>query len=206
MSTTAAESWHLGWALALLVGTGAACAGGGDGFDGPTDVAFLGDGTPIVSDGYVNTRVAVLARGGGVVRSLDVRGTEDGQLDLPHGLAVGPGDQIYVADRDNARVQVFSRDLVHQATWAGPTIGRPFALSVVGERVFVVDGGDQDPDRPAARVVVLDLSGVALGEFAGYGTERGALSEPHDLVVDARGRVFVAELGTGRVQRFSPAP
>lgn len=205
MSTMVAEARRSAWAWALLA-SAAACASGADGFDGPTDVAFFADGTPIVSDGYVNTRVAVLARGGGVVRSLDARGTADGQFDLPHGLAVGRDDRIFVADRDNARVQVFSRELVHEATWSGPTIGRPFALAVAGERVFVVDGGDQDPDRPAARVVVLDSSGAALGELSGYGSGRGQLSEPHDLVVDARGRVFVAELGTGRVQRFSPAP
>lgn len=193
---------RLAFALVALVG----CAGGADGFDGPTDVAFFADGTPIVSDGYVNSRIAVLERGGGVVQSLDAAGLADGQFDLPHGVVVGPGDQIYVADRDNARIQVFSRALVHQATWAGPMIGRPFALTLAGDRVYVVDGGDQDPDRPAARVVVLDLAGKVLGELSGYGTERGRLSEPHDIVVDARGRVFVAELGSARVQRFSPSP
>lgn len=179
MSTTVSER-----ALVLL-GLALAGCGAEVGFDGPTDVGFFADGTPIVSDGYVNSRIAVLTRGGGVARTLDAPG---------------------VADRDNARVQVFTRELSHVASWSGSMIGRPFAVTVVGERVFVVDGGDQDPDNPAARVVVLDRAGAVLGQFSGYGTTQGQLSEPHDLVVDARGRVYVAELGTRRVQRFIPRP
>jgi hypothetical protein len=72
--------------------------------------------------------------------------------------------------------------------------------------VFVVDGGDQDPSHPAARVVVLDRDGRVLGQFGTFGGRAGELSDPHDIAVDARGRVYVAELGTRRVQRFRPGP
>lgn len=188
-------------ALALAHG---ACGPGG--FAGPTDVGFFADGTPIVSDGYVNARIATLSRGGDVSRTLEAQGRADGEFDLPHSISIGADDRIYVADRDNARVQVFSREFDHLATWAGPELGRPFAVAVAGERVFVVDGGDQDPERPAARVVILDRSGVIQGQFSGHGTSGGQLSEPHDLVIDGQGRVYVAELGTGRVQRFVPTP
>ena len=200
MSTTVVERLI----LAVFALGQAACGSGG--FAGPTDVGFLADGTPIVSDGYSNARIAALTRGGGVSRSLEAQGRADGEFDLPHSISIGADDRIYVADRDNARVQVFSREFDHLATWAGPGIGRPFAVAVAGERGFVVDGGDQDPERPAARVVVLDQAGVIQGQFSGYGSSSGQLSEPHDLVVDRRGRVYVAELGTGRVQRFVPAP
>jgi len=191
-------------ALALGLFLAALHCSPGEGFGAPTKVAFLADGTPLVADGYDNSRVAVLARGGGVVRAFGMPGGGPGELDLVHGIAVDRDDRIYVADRRNARVQVFERDGTHRASWQGPRIGRPFAVAVSGERVFVVDGGDQDPERPAARVVVLDREGRLLGEFSGFGTGPGQLSEPHDLVVDAQGRVYVAELGTGRVQRFRP--
>ncbi|MCK6552243.1 hypothetical protein L6R52_40810 [Myxococcota bacterium] len=199
MSTTAAE--RLAIALSALL---ASCGAEG-GFAGPTDVGFFADGTPLVSDGYGHTRIAVLERGGGVVRALDAGGTADGQLDLPHSIFVGPDDRVYVADRDNARVQVFSRELDHVATWSGSTIGRPFAVTIADDRVFVVDGGDQDPDRPAARVVILGLDGALQGELSMHGTAPGRLSEPHDVVVDRAGRIYVAELGTRRVQRFAPS-
>jgi len=200
MSTTAAERL----ARALAVALAAVGCAPEDGFAGPTKVAFLRDGTPIVADGYRNARVAVLRRGAGVARAWGSQGRADGEFDLPHGVAVDADDRVYVADRDNARVQVFERDGRHRATWAGPALGRPFAVAVVGERVFVVDGGDQDPDRPAAGVVVLDRDGRVLGRFGGFGARAGQLSDPHDVAIDARGRVYVAELGTRRVQRFRP--
>lgn len=96
-----------------------------------------------------------------------------------HGIAVDADDRVYVADRDNARVQVFEeRDGRHRATWSGAAIGRPFAVTVVGERVFVVDGGDQDPEHPAARIVVLDRSGRVLGQFSGFGARTGETLRP----------------------------
>lgn len=191
------------WVAAFAVAVAAGCAPD-DGFGGPTKVAFLSDGTPLVADGYRNARVAALRRGADLASSWGSQGREDGQFDLPHGIAVDADDRVYVADRDNARVQVFERDGRHRATWSGAAIGRPFAVAVVGERVFVVDGGDQDPEHPAARVVVLDRSGRVLGQFSGYGARAGELSDPHDIAVDALGRVYVAELGTRRVQRFRP--
>jgi DNA-binding beta-propeller fold protein YncE len=191
---------------ALVVALAAVGCAPEEGFAGPTKVAFLRDGTPLVADGYRNARVAFLRRGGGVTSAWGMQGRADGQLDLPHGVAVDADDRVYVADRDNARVQVFERDGRHRATWAGPTIGRPFAVTVVANRVFVVDGGDQDPSHPAARVVVLDRDGRVLGQFGTFGGRAGELSDPHDIAVDARGRVYVAELGTRRVQRFRPGP
>ncbi|MFO0648598.1 MAG: hypothetical protein U0326_20320 [Polyangiales bacterium] len=198
MSTTAAERL----AFALVVPLALAACAPEDGFAGPTKVAFLRDGTPLVADGYRNARIALLRRGAGVTTAWGSQGREDGQFDLPHGVAVDADDRVYVADRDNARVQVFDRDGRHRATWSGAQIGRPFAVAVSGDRVLVVDGGDQDPSHPAARVVVLDRDGHLLGQFSSYGSRVGELSDPHDIAVDARGRVYVAELGTRRVQRF----
>ncbi len=200
MSTTDAKSSVRAFAVALAVLAG--CAN--DGFGAPTKVAFLRDGTPLVADGYRNARVAFLRRDGGVTSAWGAQGRADGEFDLPHGIAVDADDRVYVADRDNARVQVFNRDGTHRATWSVPALGRPFAVAVANEQVFVVDGGDQDPERPAARVVVLDRAGRVLGQFGSYGTRPGELAEPHDIVLDARGRVYVAELGTNRVQRFRP--
>lgn len=192
------------WACVVFAAVAMIDCIGAPGFGAPTKVAFLRDGTPVVADGYHNARVAVLRRGAGVATAWGAQGRADGEFDLPHGIAVDADDRVYVADRDNARVQVFDRNGAHRATWSGAEIGRPFAVTVRGDRVFVVDGGDQDPDNPAARVVILDREGRVLGQFGAYGTAAGQLSEPHDLAVDNAGRVYVAELGTNRIQRFRP--
>ncbi|MFO0614568.1 MAG: hypothetical protein U0414_18425 [Polyangiaceae bacterium] len=179
-----------------------ACAENG-GFGAPTDVAFLRDGTPVVSDGYENTRVAVLDKDGRVERQWGEPGDGRGELDLPHGVAVDSQDRIFVADRNNARIQVFSSRGEFLSIIEGPDIGRPFGLEIRDERLYVVDGGDQDPDAPAGRGVVLTLEGKLIGHFSGPGKEPGKLSDPHDIAVDSKGRVYIAELGTKRVQRFT---
>jgi hypothetical protein len=90
----------------------------------------------------------------------------------------------------------------HLHSWSGPDIGRPRALAVVGEVLFVVDGGDQDPDDPAGRIVVLSTDGQLLTHLSGPGTGPGLLAEPHDIALDSKGRAYVAELATNGVQRF----
>jgi DNA-binding beta-propeller fold protein YncE len=186
--------------LATLTLLLAAC--GGEGWGAPTDVAFLADGTPLVSDGYDHARVAALDARRDVARQWGEHGSEDGQLDLPHGVAVDARDRVYVADRRNARVQVFSAAGEHQATWQGPDLGRPFALRVHGDVLWVVDGGDQDPSAPAGRVVALTLDGALIGHVGGPGTGPGQFGDPHGIAVDSKGRVYVAELINRRVQRF----
>lgn len=141
------------------------------GFGAPTDVAFLSDGTPLVSDGYDNARVAVLGAEGSVAREWGEAGAEAGEFDLPHAVAVDSEDRVYVADRGNARVQVFTRAGEHLATWSGSWLGRPFGLAIRDDRVWMVDGGDQDPENPAGRVVVVSTSGEPIGELGGPGEE-----------------------------------
>lgn len=195
--------------LLLAAALGLCACDDAGGFGAPTDVAFLKDGTPLVSDGYENSRVAALGAKGDVERQWGEPGAGKGQLDLPHGIAVDTEDRVYVADRNNARIQVFGAAGGYLDSWSGPDLGRPFGVEVANGVVYVIDGGDQIADKPAGRVVILSREGKVIGHFSGPGTGPGLLSDPHDLAVDSKGRVYVAELGTKRVQRFTvtlPSP
>ena len=76
-------------------------------FNQPTDVAFDSKGNFYVSDGYENSRVAKIDKDGGWIKSWGERGTGPGQFLVPHGVVVDNKDNVYVADRGNARIQVF---------------------------------------------------------------------------------------------------
>lgn len=78
-------------------------------FCGATDVAFLLDGHVLVSDGYCNGRVVEFNPSGERVREWGSRGREPGQFRVAHSLAVGPDEVVYVADRENGRLQRFDR-------------------------------------------------------------------------------------------------
>jgi len=79
-------------------------------FNQPTDIAWNAAGDMFVSDGYINSRVAKYDRNGAWVKSWGEPGQGPGQFKLPHAIAVDAQGQVYVADRANARVQVFDSD------------------------------------------------------------------------------------------------
>jgi len=78
-------------------------------FCGATDIAFLSDGHVLVSDGYCNGRVVEFDPRGKQVREWGARGTGPGQFVVAHSIAVGPDQIVYVADRENGRLQRFDR-------------------------------------------------------------------------------------------------
>lgn len=88
-----------------------------DVFCGATDVAFGPAGLVYVSDGYCNGRIVVLNPDGQVVREWGTVGTEEGSLRIPHAIAVGPDGLIYVADRENGRIQRFDPDGTLVGVW-----------------------------------------------------------------------------------------
>ena len=79
-------------------------------FNQPTDVAWDSQGNSYFTDGYVNSRVGKANAKGEWVASWGSLGNGPGQFDTPHGIAVSPKDEIYVADRGNRRIQVFDTD------------------------------------------------------------------------------------------------
>ncbi len=174
-------------------------------FNRPTDVAVTEDGTVFVSDGYGNGRVVVFAADGQVLRTFGSIGTGPGQLLVPHGIALGPDGNVYVADRGNARVQIFTQAGELVSEWKSEALGRPWAIAFAptGEP-FVVDGGDQPvigPDR--ARVLITDAAGAVLESFGTFGNRDGELNRPHDIAVGLDGAVYVVEVGSGRrAQKF----
>ena len=77
-------------------------------FNQPTDIAIRPDGSFYVSDGYVNSRVALFDRNGKWLREWGKKGAGEGEFSNPHGLSFVPGGtDVVVADRENSRLQLF---------------------------------------------------------------------------------------------------
>ncbi|MEM6701963.1 MAG: hypothetical protein AAF690_04620 [Acidobacteriota bacterium] len=78
-------------------------------FCGASDIAFPGDGHVLVADGYCNGRVLEFDGRGQKVREWGSRGSGEGQFDVAHSIAVSREGVVYVADRENGRLQRFDR-------------------------------------------------------------------------------------------------
>ncbi len=87
-------------------------------FDRPTDVTVLPNGEIYVTDGYGNRRVVRFDAAGRYIAQWGQAGTGPGQFAPPHAIVADSRIRLYVADRENARIQVFDRDGKLLDVWA----------------------------------------------------------------------------------------
>jgi peptidylamidoglycolate lyase len=192
----------------LLLALGTARVPGDDvsHFNLPTDVAVLPDGGFYVSDGYENTRVMKFLSTGVLEYEWGTKGSGPGEFDLPHGIAVDGEGRVYVADRSNLRIQVFSAKGDFIAEWKSTSLGRPYGVAIGPDgKAYVVDGGDQPllpPDRSQA--FRLSLSGDIEAVFGSFGNQDGQFRLGHDIAVGRDGAVYVVDAWGMRVQKFVP--
>lgn len=165
-------------------------------FDGPTDVAFSANGDVYVSDGYGNSRVVRLNSNAEYVGQFGTGGKHAGEFRLPHSLAVDSQGNVYVCDRSNKRVQVFTEDGQFLDQW--PISGLPFSIFISSNNLAYVTNGTTE------QVEIRNLNGTLLSKFGKYGTRPGQFKEPHEVSVDQYGNLWVADGNGKRVQKFAP--
>ena len=135
------------------------------------------------------------------------KGQGPGEFDLPHSVAVDAQGNVYVADRSNARIQVFDANGKFLKAWKSPELGRPWSLTIGPDNLlYVVDGGDLKPAGPdRGQLLKLDLSGKILAQWSRFGNYDGQIYWGHDLAVGKDGAVYVGDVYHGmRVQKFIP--
>ena len=144
-------------------------------FCGASDVAFPGDGHVLVADGYCNGRVLEFDGEGRQVREWGSRGTGEGELVVAHSIAVSQEGIVYVADRENGRLQRFDRSGLFLGLWTYARQLYSVALGPEGELFISVML--RDPERPL--LLQLDpASGEILGKIEGvFGHEIAVTSE-----------------------------
>jgi DNA-binding beta-propeller fold protein YncE len=122
-------------------------------------------------------------------------GTANGQFRNPFGIATDKGGNVYVADTDNNRVQVFSAKGAFLRKWG--TIGSGDGQFLSAQDVAV--GGD-------GSVWVADYRNGRVQRFSASGGFQAAIPsiQPTGVAVDAAGNLFVQEL-SGRVTRYDKA-
>lgn len=186
----------------LLLTVGVAGVAGRDGqhFDGPTDVAVLPDGSFYVSDGYGNARIAKFSADGRFEFDWGSRGRAAGQFRVPHAIAVGPSGQVYVADRENLRVQVFSKSGRFLRQWSTLPLEKPFGLSIYRGRIFVTGDAVQSPTQSLPiRVAQFSEEGTLLSTSVAQ-SRLGPGAD--DLAISDRGSIFVVGPWKHGIEKF----
>jgi DNA-binding beta-propeller fold protein YncE len=174
-------------------------------FHFPTNLAISPTGELYISDGYGNARVHKFSPDGRLLHSWGEPGSGPGQFHVPHGIAVDRDRTVYVADRENCRIQLFSRDGEYLTEWAD--IARPcqIALSSTGSCYVAELGfragmwpGTSAPsaDSPGGRLSVFNKRGELLARWGGGENPcaPGDFFAPHDVCIDTHGDIYVAEV------------
>lgn len=180
-----------------------------------THTALSRQGDIFVSDGYGNARVHKFTPDGRHILSWGDFGSDPGKFNLPHNITSDPDGWLYVADRENHRVQVFDDKGRYETQWNN--LHRPCALCTQSRRRPVSFIGEIGPgfainrEYPnlGPRVSILDADGKLLSRLGdqGVGVAPGQFLGPHGIAVDSRDDIYVAELGTaGWMQRYADLP
>lgn len=177
---------------------------GGPPFNRPTNVAVAPNGDLYVSDGYGNARVHRFSADGKLIQSWGEPGTGPGQFTLPHGIWVSKDGRVFVADRENDRIQIFDLEGKFLGQWTD--VQRPTDICIdrnglvyvselawwVNQQSFV--HGVIDKQLPG-RVSVFDLGGRVLQRWGGEdGCAPGNFWAPHSICVDSHGDIYVGEV------------
>jgi DNA-binding beta-propeller fold protein YncE len=169
-------------------------------FNRPTKVAFdPKSGDLYIADGYGNARVHKYSPDGQHLFSWGDYGTDPGQFNLVHSVATDAEGRVYVADRENHRVQVFDDQGNHLDQWVN--MHRPCGLHIEDDRAYVGQLPthlDVNADYPniGACISVHDLSGQRLAKLGDVraGEAPGQFVAPHGLAVDSQGDLYVGEV------------
>ena len=144
-------------------------------FNYPSELVPAPSGDLYVTDGYRNARVHRFSADGQLKASWGEPGKAGpNQFHLPHSLIVNEG-KVYVCDRENHRMQVFSTDGEYLTMWND--IQRPMDISVDKEGLFYISEGEVDGS--SARISVVDKEGNVQARFDCRGPGHGSWVDSH---------------------------
>lgn len=177
----------------------------------PNDVAFGSNGDIYVSDGYGNDRVVVFDKTGKYIRSWGKLGSGPGEFSQPHSIAVDSKDRVYVADRNNVRIQIFDSKGKFLTEWKN--IITPWALAInKADEIYVCGSSpmlwSEIPATQAALATPpkdqLFMKLDTEGRLKQLWMIPGPVAWNHSIAVGADGSIYFGEVRGNRVERFIP--
>ena len=185
----------------------------GEPFHRCTHTALSPQGDLYVSDGYGNSRVHKYSPDGRRLMSWGEPGTDPGQFNIPHNIACDAEGWVYVADRENHRVQVFDGNGKFETQWINMHRPSGFYRDPRDGRFYVGETGggvavNIDMPNIGPRVSIYGAKGELLARLGNRpaGLEPGQFISPHGLAVDSRGDIYVGEVSYTNWGRRGPIP
>lgn len=182
--------------ILMTLGKAAISGEGPDVFASPISVVVAGNGDIFVEDGHdgcqcPNRRIMKFSKDGKFIKAWGKQGPGLNEFGGLHGLAMDSQGRLFVADRTNSRIQIFTQDGKLVATWT--QFGRPSAIAIdKDDNLYVSDSQGPVLSDPKIK------RGIRIGSIKD-GKVRAFVADPRStvegLAVDSQGNLYGAENG-----------
>jgi len=184
--------------LLLALGQAGVAGEGRNTLNRPSDVAIAPNGDIFVADGHTgmdtNMRIVKYAPDGTYIKEWGRKGSAPGELNGAHGLAFDSRGRLFVADRENNRVQIFDQDGNYVDAWT--QFGTPSGLFITPDDVLYV------ADYGAGIRIGSARTGMVTGFIAAANWDTQSVRVGESVTVDADGVIYAGENAGMKLMRF----
>jgi NHL repeat len=181
---------------------------GPDEFNAPSAIITNAAGELFVGDGHggnSNARIMKFSKDGKLIKSWGKKGSGPGELDTPHALAMDSQGRLFVADRNNNRVQIFDQEGNYIADWK--QFSRPSGVYIRNDVIYVADSESEiSPGRNVGWKRGMRIGNAKTGEVTAFIPDPvekvNTTSAAEGVAVDAQGSIFGAEVGPHRLMKY----
>jgi peptidylamidoglycolate lyase len=175
-------------------------------FNRPTDVAVTPDGSFYVSDGYLNSRIVKFSAEGKYLFEWGTKGNKPGQFNIPHAIDLDEKGNVYVADRENARVQVFDANGKFIKEFTDKKMEDLYSVTIdkKTQHLFATDFlVVMKYFTKGSNIMEYDTAGQLLTRFGRATNSIDApLTRYHDIAADNEGSIYVSDILGNKVHKY----
>jgi sugar lactone lactonase YvrE len=193
----------------MRLGKAGVAGSGPDEFNAPSAVYVAPNGDIFVADGHggnTNARIVKFNKDGKFIKTWGQKGIGPLDLDIPHALAMDSRGRLFVADRNNNRIQIYDQDGKLLDSWS--QFSRPSGIAIdKNDKIYVVDSESGSVNKAHAAW----KRGMRIGS-AVDGSVTAFIPDPDEnatttsaaegVAVDAQGNLYGAEVGPKRLMRY----
>ena len=181
----------------------------------PNAVLVAPNGDIFVAEGHAsgadaNARILKFDRSGKLLTTWGSKGSGTGQFDQPHALAMDSKGRLFVADRGNNRIQIFSQSGALLDTWLQFSRASGIAIDR-NDVIYVADSESGSIDTTRANWqrgirVGSARTGAVTAFIPDPVTNSRNTSAAEGIAVDSRGVIYGAEVGPRALKRYERKP
>jgi len=192
----------------MTLGKAGVAGDGPDTFNRPSDVIVAPNGDIFVADGHggdSNARIVKFSKDGKFIKSWGKKGIAPDEFDTPHGLAFDSKGRLFVADRNNNRIQIFDQEGSFIEQWT--QFSRPSGIFIdVKDNIYVADSESNSVRRHPGWKRGIRIGNISDGFVTAFipdpvETVKGT-SAAEGVAADSKGNVYGAEVGAKALKKY----